>query len=90
MSAPVDLAMIGLIKDGILKGVTVIPPLIVDFMLDVKSDINKDAVEEPIGPLQGTSENLKSSARSALAALGQVPRPEPLEKVPVAAEASGS
>jgi hypothetical protein len=90
MGAPVDLAMTGLIKDGIIKGVTVIPPLIVDFMLDEKSDINKEPVEEPIGPLHGSSENLKNSARTALAVLGEVPGSQPPDNVPDAAHVSDS
>ena len=90
MGAPVDLAMTGLIRDGIIKGVTVIPPLIVDFMLDEKSDINKEPVKEPIGPLHGSSENLKNSARTALAVLGEVPESELPDKVLDAAQVSDS
>jgi hypothetical protein len=84
MSAPVDLAMVGLLKDGIVKGVTALPPIIVPFNIEGKSDINNGPVEKPIGPLHGVSKDLKNSARSALAALGEVPGSQPPEKVPKA------
>lgn len=73
MSEPVDLAIASTVKNGLAKGVTVIPPLIVDFVLNEKSDINKEPVDVPIGPLQGTSNNLRNSARKALAVLGREP-----------------
>jgi hypothetical protein len=84
IDAPVDVAMASTIKAGLVKGVTVLPPLIVDFKLDEKSDINKEPVKEPIGPLQGTSENLRQSARKALAELGRISESQPSDEELVA------
>lgn len=84
IDTPVDLAMVSTVRAGLAKGVTVLPPLIVDFKLDEKSDINKEPVEKPIGPLQGTSENLKQSARMALAELARIPESQPSDEEPVA------
>jgi hypothetical protein len=82
LDQPVDLAMAETVRSGITKAVTVIPPLIVDFSLDIKSDINQPPVDEPIGPLQGKSSNLRKSARDALAALGVSRKPQVTDEEP--------
>jgi hypothetical protein len=84
LGAPVDLAMASAVHDGLVKSLTVLPPLIVDFVLAMKSDINDEPVEEAVGPLQGTSENLRNSARKALAVLGRAPGSQPPDGEPAA------
>ncbi|EPS34900.1 putative lipopolysaccharide beta-1,4-N-acetylgalactosaminyltransferase [Penicillium oxalicum 114-2] len=69
LTAPVDLAMIGLIQKGIVESYTIIPPMITRYKTGGSrdSDIDEAKPEDANG---GTgSENLNSSARKALDAL---------------------
>ncbi|KAJ5928185.1 hypothetical protein N7466_007141 [Penicillium verhagenii] len=71
LQSPVDLAMIGLIQKGVLDAYTVIPPLITPFWVGGArdSDINEEKdMEESEKRVLG-SENLRNSARLALADL---------------------
>ncbi|KAJ5725208.1 uncharacterized protein N7483_006565 [Penicillium malachiteum] len=72
LQSPVDLAMISMIQRGILDAYTVIPPLITPFWVGGArdSDINeKKYTEERCEKRVLGSENLKNSARLALAGL---------------------
>ncbi|KAJ5614677.1 hypothetical protein N7528_008331 [Penicillium herquei] len=71
LQSPVDLAMISLIQNGILDAYTVIPPLITPFWVGGArdSDINEEKYTEEGSERVLGSENLKNSARLALADL---------------------
>ncbi|KAJ5704115.1 hypothetical protein N7493_011253 [Penicillium malachiteum] len=71
LQSPVDLAMISLIQNGILDAYTVIPPLITPFWVGGArdSDINEEKYMEEGTERALGSENLRNSARLALAEL---------------------
>ena len=61
--APVDLAMIGLLRAGVLSAYTVVPPLFTAYCFgdERDSDIDDVVLEHDVEP--GWSENLKASTR---------------------------
>lgn len=66
LSAPVDLAMIGLLQKGIVDSYTIIPPIITRYRTGGSRDSDIDEVNPEDAQAQTGSENLNMGARKAM------------------------
>ena len=70
-STPIDLAMIELIKKGIVDSYTIIPPIVTRFRTGGAKDSDIDDVKPEDAEAQPGSENLNMSARKAMEKLSE-------------------
>ncbi|KAJ5381905.1 uncharacterized protein N7496_004333 [Penicillium cataractarum] len=70
-STPIDLAMIELIKKGIVDSYTIIPPIVTRFRTGGAKDSDIDDVKPEDAEVEPGSENLNMSARKAMEKLSE-------------------